>query len=248
MSLDWSFKILENGKRKGFKKNSADTPRTQAQVLYWSETEDPVRQLKHTVLRSCARFYIKSNDRGRGGLGVSYSAPSIGEGKSRFHVKPLWLSKTILHLHYNDCLVPIREGVVLRTSFQTLHHPSSVPAAPSSSREIGYGYWGEGWHKEILSTPLHHPSWYQDGYNHSEKTDRLKERQTWLEEVLRQVKYRTNFLSDESQSLRSRRVVHKGEFTQLQGQRQRQPIIIYIRVFLFDLNCDYSNSLHFFQL
>ena len=43
--------------------------------------------------------------------------------------------------------------------------------------------------------------------------------------------------------LRSRRVVHKGEFTQLQGQRQRQPIIIYIRVFLFNLNCDYSNSL-----
>ena len=66
-------------------RESIYTPRTQAQVLYWSETEDPVRQLKHTVLRSCARFYIKSND--RGGLGGSYSALWTGEGKSRSHVK-----------------------------------------------------------------------------------------------------------------------------------------------------------------
>ena len=47
--------------------------------------------------------------------------------------------------------------------------------------------------------------------------------------------------------LRSRRVVHKRELTQLQGQRQRQLIIMYIRVFLINLNCDCSNSLNFFN-
>ena len=47
--------------------------------------------------------------------------------------------------------------------------------------------------------------------------------------------------------LQSRRVVHKREFTQLQGQRQRQLIIKYICVFLINLNCDYSNSLNFFN-
>ena len=47
--------------------------------------------------------------------------------------------------------------------------------------------------------------------------------------------------------LRSRRVVQKREFTQLQGQRQRQPILKYIRVLLINLNCDYSNSLNFFN-
>ena len=62
--------------------------------------------------------------------------------------------------------------------------------------------------------------------------DRLSERQKWREEALRQVKYSTNFLSDESQILRSRRVVQKRELTQLQGQRQRQPILKYICVLL----------------
>ena len=45
--------------------------------------------------------------------------------------------------------------------------------------------------------------------------------------------------------LRSRRVVLKREFRQLQGQRQRQPILKYIRVLLINLNCDYSNTLNF---
>ena len=77
--------------------------------------------------------------------------------------------------------------------------------------------------------------------------DRLSERQKWREEALRQVKYSTNFLSDESQILRSRRVVQKRELTQLQGQRQRQPILKYICVLLINLNCDYSNSPNFFN-
>ena len=78
--------------------------------------------------------------------------------------------------------------------------PSKLRTSPSKFKSRNwYREWGEGWHKGILSTPLHHPSWYQDGYSHSEKTDRLSERQIWREEALRQVKYSTNFLSDESQ-------------------------------------------------
>ena len=41
---------------------------------------------------------------------------------------------------------------------------------------------------------------YQDGYSHAiVKRHRLSGRQTWKEEAFRQVKYCTNFLSDESQ-------------------------------------------------
>ena len=40
---------------------------------------------------------------------------------------------------------------------------------------------------------------YQDGYSHAMVKHRLSETQTWREEALRQVKYYTNFLSDESQ-------------------------------------------------
>ena len=69
------------------------------------------------------------------------------------------------------------------------------------------------------------------------KDNRLSERQTWLQ----------TFFRMNHKLLRSRRVVHKRGFTQLQGQRQRQSIIKYIRVLLINLNCDYSNSLNFFN-
>ena len=67
----------------GFKRKSTDTPRTQARSFI-----GPRLEILSDNSSARARFYIKSNDRGR--LGVSYSALSTGEGKSRSHVKPLW--------------------------------------------------------------------------------------------------------------------------------------------------------------
>ena len=64
----------------GFKRKSTDTPRTQARYFI-----GPRLQILSDNSSACARFSIKSNDRGR--LGVSYSALSTGEGKSRSHVK-----------------------------------------------------------------------------------------------------------------------------------------------------------------
>lgn len=104
----------------GFKRESIYTPRTQAQVLYWSETEDPVRQLKHTVLRSCARFYTKSNDRG-------VQCPvATGEGKSRFHGKTLrsfciCITMTVSYLLRKGwCCEPRFRGCTIRVKCQPL--------------------------------------------------------------------------------------------------------------------------------
>ena len=65
----------------GFKRKSTDTLRTQARSFI-----GPRLEILSVNQSARARFPIKSNDRGR--LGVSYSALSTEEGKSRSHVAP----------------------------------------------------------------------------------------------------------------------------------------------------------------